>query len=131
MWEAGVLASINIFDAGIITSEIRREKISHQKAQEELKLATLKARLEIDNALSSFREAENKLLVAKKAMEQSEETLRIEELKYKAGAGTITDVLLAQSAMSLAQANYYQALYDYSTAITEFKRATGTIGVKR
>ena len=131
VWEAGVLASINIFDAGIISSEIRREKISHQKAQEELKLATLKARLEIDNALSSFREAENKLLVAKKAMEQSEETLRIEELKYKAGAGTITDVLLAQSAMSLAQANYYQALYDYSTAITEFKRATGTIGVKR
>jgi outer membrane protein len=131
VWQAGVLASINIFDAGIISSEIQREKILYQKAQEELKLATLKARLEVDNALSSFREAENRLLVAKKAMEQSEETLRIEELKYKTGAGTITDVLLAQSAMSLAQANYYQALYDSSTAITEFKRATGTIGGKR
>jgi outer membrane protein len=131
VWEAGVLASINIFDADIISSEIRREKISHQKAQEELKLATLRARLEVDNALSSFREAENKLFMAKKAMEQSEETLRIEELKYKTGAGTITDVLLAQSAMSLAQANYYQALYDYNTAITEFRRATGTIGGKR
>jgi outer membrane protein len=69
--------------------------------------------------------------MAKKAMEQSEETLRIEELKYKTGAGTITDVLLAQSAMSLAQANYYQALYDFNAASTEFKRATGTIGVKR
>jgi outer membrane protein len=131
MWQAGVLGSINIFDAGIISSEIRREKISHQKAQEELKLATLKARLEVDNALSSFREAENKLSMAKKAMEQSEETLRIEELKYTAGAGTITDVLLAQSAMSLAQANYYQALYDFNAASTEFKRTTGTIGVKR
>jgi outer membrane protein TolC len=131
VWEAGVLGSINIFDADIISSEIRREKISHQKAQEELKLATLKARLEVDNALSSIREAENKLSMAKKAMEQSEETLRIEELKYKAGAGTITDVLLAQSAMSLAQANYYQALYDFNAATTEFKRATGTIGVKR
>jgi len=131
VWEAGVLGSINIFDADIISSEIRREKISHQKAQEELKLATLKARLEVDNALSSIREAENKLSMAKKAMEQSDETLRIEELKYKAGAGTITDVLLAQSAMSLAQANYYQALYDFNAATTEFKRATGTIGVKR
>ena len=131
VWEAGVLASINIFDGGIISSEIQREKIIYQKAQEDLKQTTLRARLEVENALSSFREAENKLSMAKKAMEQSEETLRIEELKYKTGAGTITDVLLAQSAMSLAQANYYQALYDFNAASTEFKRATGTIGVKR
>jgi len=131
VWEAGVLASINIFDGGTISSEIQREKIFHQKAQEDLKQTTLRARFEVDSALSSNREAENKLSVARKAVTQSEETLRIEELKYRTGAGTITDVLLAQSAMSLAQANYYQALYDYSTSITEFKRATGTIGGKR
>jgi outer membrane protein len=131
VWEAGVLGSMNIFDFGIISSDIKREQIFYQKAQEDLKQATLKARLEVDSALSSYREAEHKLSPAEKAVTQSEETLRIEELKYRTGAGTITDVLLAQSAMSLAQANYYQALYDYSTAITEFKRATGTIGGKR
>jgi outer membrane protein TolC len=63
-------------------------------------------------------------------MAQAEESLRIETLKYKTGAGTVTDTLLAQSARSLADANYYQALYDYNTAIVEFKRATGTIEVK-
>jgi outer membrane protein TolC len=131
VWEAGVIASINLFDAGIISAEVRREKALYQKAEEELRYAKLKARVEVDNALSLLREAEQKLTVAEKAVAQSEETLRIEELKYRAGAGTITDVLLSESAMSLANANYYQTLYDYNSAITELKKATGTIEVKR
>ncbi|MEW6118145.1 MAG: TolC family protein [Nitrospirota bacterium] len=129
VWEAGVVATINLFDAGITSSEIRREESLYKKAAEELRLAELKGKLEVDNALSSLREAENRLSVAKKAVVQSEESLRIEELKYKTGAGTITDALLAQSAMSLAQANYYQALYDQASALTEYKRSTGSIGV--
>jgi outer membrane protein len=60
---------------------------------------------------------------------QAGESDRIEELKYKTGAGTVTDTLLAQSAKSLADANYYQALYDYNSAIVDFKKATGTIEV--
>ena len=129
--EVGVLFSINIFDGGIISSDIRREKILHQRAQEELRLALSRVRFEVENALSSLREADYRQAVAQKAMGQSEEALRLEELKYKTGAGTITDVLLAQSAMSSAQANYYQALYDYNAAVTEFRRATGTMEVKR
>lgn len=131
IWEAGVLASINLFDGGIISAEIEREKVLLKKAEEELRLTELRARLETDNALSSLREAEARLHVAQSAVAQAEESSRIEGLKYKTGAGTITDTLLAQSARSLADANYYQALYDYNTAIVEFKKATGTIEVNQ
>ncbi|MDA8169574.1 MAG: TolC family protein [Nitrospiraceae bacterium] len=131
VWEAGAIVSVNIFDAGIISSGIGRERALYSKAQEDLKLTELRAKREAEDALSLFREAENRFTLADKALAQSAETLRIEGLKYKTGAGTITDVLLSESALSLAQANYYQALYDYNAAITEFKRATGTIEVKR
>jgi len=131
VWEAGVVASLNIFDGGITSAEIRREKILLEKAKEELRQTELKARLEIENALSLLKEAEERLKASEKAVAQSEEALRIEELKYKTGAGTITDVLLAQSAMSLSNANYYQALYDYNTALTEYKRAAGILEVRR
>jgi len=131
VWEAGVVASLNIFDGGITSAEIRRERILLEKAKEELRQAELRARLEIENALSLLKEAEERLKASEKAVAQSEEALRIEELKYKTGAGTITDVLLAQSAMSLSNANYYQALYDYNTAITEYKRAAGILEVRR
>jgi outer membrane protein len=131
VWEAGVVASLNIFDGGITSAEIRREKILLEKAKEELRQAELRARLEIENALSLLKEAEERLKASEKAVAQSEEALRIEELKYKTGAGTITDVLLAQSAMSLSNANYYQALYDYNTALIEYKRAAGILEVRR
>ena len=131
VWEAGMVASINLFDGGIASADIRREQALQKRAEEELRLAELKAATEIENALSSFREAKQRLEVAQKALDQSGEALRIEELKYKTGAGTITDVLLAQSATSFAQANYYQVLYDENAAIVEYKRATGTIEVKQ
>ncbi|MDA8088028.1 MAG: TolC family protein, partial [Nitrospiraceae bacterium] len=130
VWEAGAIISVNIFDAGIISSEIGREKALYHKSKEELRLLELRAKQQASDALSQLREADSRFNLAGKALAQSEETLRIEQLKYKTGAGTITDVLLAESAMSEAQANYYQALYDYNAAITEFKRATGTIEVK-
>jgi outer membrane protein len=131
VWEAGVVASLNIFDGGITSAEIRREKILLEKAKEELRQTELRARLEIENALSLLKEAEERLKASEKAVAQSEEALRIEELKYKTGAGTITDVLLAQSAMSLSNANYYQALYDYNAALIEYKRAAGILEVRR
>jgi outer membrane protein len=128
--EGGIVASINVFDAGIISAEIARERALFHKAEEELRQAKLKARLEVDTALSSLKESESKVMVSEKAVAQAAESLRIEELKYKTGAGTITDYLLAASAESLAQANYYQALFDYNAASTEFKRSTGTIEVE-
>jgi outer membrane protein TolC len=131
VWEAGLLASINLFDAGIISSDIARERILQRRAEEELRQAKLKVRFEVDSALSLLKEAQSKLVVSEKAVVQAEESMRIEDLKYKVGAGTITDMLLTEAAQSLAQANYYQALYDYNAAITEYKRATGTIEVKK
>lgn len=130
VWETGVVASINIFDGGVISSEIGRQRTVYQKAVEALQLSTLKARQEVGDAVSLMREAEGRLDLAQKAVSQAREALRIEGLKYKTGAGTLTDVLLSESAMSLAEAGYYQALYDYSAAVTEFKRATGSIGTE-
>ncbi len=129
VWEGGVVASINLFDGGITAADVRREQVLQKKTVEELRLAELKAETEIENALSSFREAKQRREVAQRALDQSGEALRIEELKYKTGAGTVTDVLLAQSAMSFAQANYYQALYDNEAAIVEYRRATGKLEV--
>jgi len=74
-----------------------------------------------------FNQAASKLNVAKTALKQAKESLRIENLKYKTGAGTITDVLMAQSALSDAEANVFQALFDKSAAATNFRLATGRL----
>ncbi len=48
IWEAGVLASINLFDGGIISSEKEREQMLAKKSEEDLRLTERKARLEVE-----------------------------------------------------------------------------------
>lgn len=127
VWEAGVVASVNLFDGGVISSEIARQQAVVAKAEEALRAGVLRATKEIEDALSSVREAEARIGLAENAVLQAKEALRIEELRYKTGASSITDFLLAQSAFSLAEAGRLQALYDYTAAVIEFKRATGSL----
>ncbi len=127
LWQAGVVASINIFSGGVISSDIMKQKALYRKAEEVLRVEKLTDKLAAYNAVSLFNQAASKLNVAKTALKQAAESLRIENLKYKTGAGTITDVLMAQSALSDAQANVFQALFDKSAAATNFRLATGTL----
>lgn len=130
VWEAGVTASLNLFDGGVISSEIARQQASLTRAEEALRLLEFRAQKEIEDAVSSLNEAKARLKLADTSLLQAKEALRIEELRYKTGSTNITDFLLAQSAMSLAEADRLQTLYDYSAALTEFKRATGAISVQ-
>lgn len=130
VWEAGVMASLNLFDGGVISSEIVRQQASLTRAEEALRLIEFRAQREIEDAISSLNEAKARLKLADTGLLQAREALRIEELRYKTGSTNITDFLLAQSAMSLAEADRLQALYDYSAALTEFKRSTGAIPVQ-
>ncbi|MEZ0328759.1 MAG: TolC family protein [Dissulfuribacterales bacterium] len=127
VWEAGVTASLNIFDGGVISSELAKQQAAVAKAEETLRLLELRAQKEIEDAISALNEAKERLKLAETSVLQAKEALRIEELRYKTGSTNITDFLLSQSAMSLAEADRLQALYDYNAALTEFKRATGAI----
>jgi outer membrane protein TolC len=60
-----------------------------------------------------------------KALEQARESLRIETLKYNLGAGTVTDVLDAQTALLVTETTYYRALADFNTALARLKLAVG------
>ncbi len=127
LWNVGVVARINIFDGGIIRSRVSQARLQKERLETSLKQAVLRARLQVQTALSQLKEARQKLSVAKEALLQAEESLRIERLKYSSGASTITDVLLAQSALSDAQARYYEALFDLNAAVVSFRKATGII----
>jgi outer membrane protein len=81
VWEAGVVASVNLFDGGVISSEIARQQAVVAKAEEALRAGVLRATKEIEDALSSEREAEARIGLAENAVLQAKEALRIEELR--------------------------------------------------
>ena len=60
-------------------------------------------------------------------MDTERDDLGIEQLKYDSGAGTMSDLLLAQAAGATAEANLTQALFDYNAALVAYHTATGTM----
>jgi outer membrane protein len=84
-------------------------------------------RLDLQTALSSLKESKNRVLTAREAVDQAEESFRIEQKKYASGAGAVVDMLFAQSASMTAVANHSQALFDYNAAIVAYRKVTGTL----
>ena len=55
----------------------------------------------------------------------AEESLRLADSRFKAGAGTQLDVLSAQTALTEARSNEIQARYEYNLANANLDRVTG------
>ena len=63
--------------------------------------------------------------MAKKAIEQAEENFRINEERYKERVATSTDVIDAQTLLTRAKSDYYNALSNYNIALAELERSMG------
>ena len=76
-------------------------------------------------AFLNLRKAEKNITASEAALKTSSEAYRMEKARYHAGEGTNTNVLDAQTALSRAEANHVQALFEYNVAMAALKRATG------
>lgn len=82
--------------------------------------------LEVKEAYLSLREAEKNIGVAEKSIEQAEENFRVSRLRYQEQVATSLEVLDAQTLLSQAKNNFYQALYAYNLARSRLTRAMGS-----
>ena len=72
-----------------------------------------------------MKEAEKRIGTSDVTVNEAEEDFKIAEVRYSSGIGTNLDVLDAQLALTTAQTNYYQALYDYNTDKANLEAAMG------
>ena len=83
-------------------------------------------RLELKEATLALDEAGKNIPTTEKAVEQAEENLRVSEERYKAQVTTSTEVLDAQTLLTQARTNHYNAIYDEKLARGKLLRALGT-----
>ncbi len=81
--------------------------------------------LEVKDAYLYLREAEKNIQVARKAVVQAEENFRMNEERYKQQVATSTDVLDAQTLLTQARTNYFNALSEHNIAWARLERAMG------
>jgi outer membrane protein TolC len=121
----GLGFDIPIFEGGRILARVRQERARLSAAQERLRSLELQIQLDIETALLNIASTSQQVQTTEKAIEQANESLRIEREKYDLGKGAIVDVLDAQSALLDSQTNYYRALAEYNIALAQLKLATG------
>ncbi len=127
VWEAGVRLKLNIFSGGTISAKVAQKRAELLAEREHLRALELSARKEIANAISLISQAKEEVAHLDAARKTAKEAFRVERLKYRTGAGTVTDMLLAQAAWAQAEADYLGALYRLASAFVEYQRATAQI----
>ncbi|MBN1491746.1 MAG: TolC family protein [Phycisphaerae bacterium] len=123
--QLGVVMDIPVFDGGRIDAQRREERSKLNAAMERLRKLQLQIRLEVEMAVVTMKTAHQRVKATEAAIQQAEESLRIEREKYELGKGAIVDVLDAQSALLESQTSYYQAMADYNVALAQLNLAIG------
>lgn len=124
-WSAIAGVSLNLFSGGasssktgIARAELRSLKLSREKLLDGL-------RLEVKSAYLDLQSTTQKIDVAKAAVAQAEENLRLQRLRFKEGVGTTTEVLDAVTLLTTAESNSWRALYGFKRAEAVLLNAAG------
>ena len=98
-------------------------------AQEELnrKRLELSVRQEVWNARSDVQEAWSSIAAARALAADAEESLRMAKERYAAGAGTVTDLLDAETNLASSDLALVSADYAYRVALSALKKAMGEL----
>jgi len=121
---AGV--NVPVWDWGTLRSKLRQAGFKREQAKAELS----QTQRELLNALySSYNES----TVAHRAVDESRQTadlaaesLRLTDLRYKAGTSTALDVVVAQNTLTQARNAYNDAQVRYRMAVATLQTVTGS-----
>jgi outer membrane protein TolC len=127
-WLAGVSLEWPLFTGYSRRHRLARAEAEFSKEEAEARQLLLKVRQEVWAAHSKLRETQTAVRTTRTAVLQAEESLRLSRERYEAGAGTITDLLDAQTALARSQASRVEALWDFQVSRAVFKRSIGEMG---
>jgi outer membrane protein TolC len=103
---------------------IKRRKIEHQQAQEQLEDNAELLKIRMQNAWNGVQEAYQQIQLAQRSIEQAEENLRLNRDYYRAGTSKMSDLLEAQLLYQQSCDKYTDAFADYQNKLLEYRQAT-------
>ena len=126
-WLAGFEVQLDLFQGGAKRAELRRQRALQEKVSALKDAASDAIRLEVRRAYYHVDADRQQVEVAKAAIAQAQESLRITQNRYDSGVSTISDLLIAEEAVSRTQADYWQTVCRYQTGYASLELATGTL----
>lgn len=122
------VASWRLFDGGKAHAQAQQQEINKQIAEANFAKARNTVRLDVETAYAKLISNKSSIASTELAVQQATEALRLANLRFNAGVGTQSDVINAQSDLTLAQGNRVSAILGYNQALAELQRAVSNIG---
>jgi len=129
-WLGGIELQIDLFQGGAKRAALSRERANAEKIAALKQAASDAVRLEVRQAYYDQDASRQQVEVARTAITQAQESLRIDQDRYDGGLLTITDLLGAEEAAQRTQADYWQAIYQYHISYANLELACGTLSLQ-
>jgi len=126
-YTVGAVLSMNLYSGSRISAQTAAAKSDLSKVKAMRRSLELGVRVETQRAFYQAQSAWKSIAVARQAVDQAEEGLRIVSNRYGGGLLTIVDLLDAQTALQQARTHHFKAMHDYRVARIELALAAGTI----
>ncbi len=126
-WIAGVIISMPLFDGFLTRSKVEEAKARERKVRIAKDKLTDNVKIEVENTVLDLKAAKSTVESQQENAARAKEAYQIVRQRYASGETTQLDLLDAQVALSTAQVNYTQSLYDFVTAKAKLDYVTGGI----
>lgn len=127
MWNVGVMVRVPLWNWMEGTYKVRASRIATTIVELERDDIREKIDLQVSQSQFKVKEANRRLAMATKNVENAEENLRCANLGFKEGVISTTDVMAAQTAWVQAQSQKIDAEVDVKMSQVNLKKALGVL----
>lgn len=126
-WSVGVVLNLNLFNGGGDRARIAEAQANYQRAAAQRDRLAHAIGLEVHDAFLALQTARARITVAREAVAQAEESLRIVQDRYDAGLTTIVELLDSETALTAARTNVTRTLYDATVSLARLELGLGRL----
>ena len=126
----GLSLNVPIFSGFAVENRVQFAEVLAENRKIELSELERDIKKSIQKTYLNLQAAEKGLKVSEKNVMAAQENLKIESEKYSLGAGTLLNVLVANSEFTNAQTNFINAQFAYITLSEQLKYYLGVIEYK-
>lgn len=126
-WLVSIGLRWNLFNGFSDKANIEESNFTMRQREAEKERTGSAIRLQIRRVYADLHAASQRIEVAKAAVAEAEESLRITQNRYETGLSNITDLLRTETAVLEARTRYLAAIHDQRVAAAKLELAAGTL----
>jgi outer membrane protein TolC len=125
---AGAQLTIPLFNGFSQSAKVKEAKFAEQQSTLQLTDAKEQLKVEVRQVVANVHEAAERLETQTSVQETAKLSYDIIQYRYKKGVASRLELTDAELALTTAQSNYLEAVYDYLSAHIQLDRTAGRTG---